>query len=207
MSVLTFQLESAKSPVEPSGGTARVSPMQKPFALLLALGFAASLNAQDKPAAAESDAVFSSPTVDIGIVASDLEASVKFYTEALGLTESKGFTATPEKATAFGLTDGLGADIRVFILGEGPGATRLKLMSFPTADSAKPDQKYIYSTVGLSYLTLRVTDMDAALERLKDAGVKLLGETPANLSGNMFLTTVRDPDGNFIELIGPMKVE
>ena len=99
----------------------------------------------------------------------------------------------------------MGADIRVFVLGEGEGATKLKLMSFPTAPGAKPDQSFIHSTVGISYLTLRVADMDATLARLKAAKVELLGETPANLSGNMYLTTVRDPDGNFIELIGPMK--
>ena len=148
---------------------------------------------------------FSSPTVDIGIVVSDLEASAKFYTEVLGLTEKKGFTATAEKATAFGLTDQVGADIRVFVLGEGEGATKLKLMAFPTKPGARPDQSYIHSTVGISYLTLRVSDMKAALDRLKAAGIEPLGETPAQLNGDVHLTTVRDPDGNFLELIGPLK--
>ncbi len=153
------------------------------------------------------ETAFSSPTVDIGIVAADLEKAASFYANALGLTETKGFSATAEKATAFGLTDHLGADIRVFILGEGTGATRLKLMSFPSSPGASPDQSYIHSTIGLSYLTLRVSDMDATLERLKKAKVALLGKTPALLSGEMYLVTVKDPDGNFIELIGPMKKE
>lgn len=178
--------------------------MQKLHAFVLALLFVPLIHAQD-PAAAGG--VFSSPTVDIGMVAGDLEKSAKFYTEVLGLTETKGFAVTPEKATALGLTDNLGAEIRVFVLGEGPGATRLKLMSFPASPGAKPDQKFIHSTLGLSYLTLRVTDMDAALKRLADAKIELLGETPASLGGDLFLTTVRDPDGNFIELIGPMKTE
>lgn len=148
--------------------------------------------------------VFSSPTVDIGIVASDLDKSVAFYRDALGLTEIKGFTATAEKATAFGLTDHVGADIRVFVLGEGDGATKLKLMSFPEKPGAKPDQAYIHSTVGISYLTMRVSDMAAALARLKSAGVELLGECPVALSGTTYFVAVKDPDGNFIELIGPM---
>ncbi len=155
----------------------------------------------------DAEATFSSVTVDIGMVAANLETSAKFYTEALGLKETKGFTASAEKATAFGLTDNHEAVIRVFILGEGEGATRLKLMSFPDAPGAKPEQKFIHSTIGVSYLTLRVTDMDAALARLKKAKVELLGKTPASLGGNNFLTCVRDPDGNFIELIGPMKSE
>ncbi len=153
--------------------------------------------------AQEETPVFSSATVDIGIVVGDMDASVKFYTEALGVKEVEGFTASAEKASAFGLTDNREAVIRVFVLGEGPGATKLKLMSFPEAKPAKQDQKFIHSTIGVSYLTLRVTDMDVALKRLSDSKIKLLGKTPANLSGNMYLTTVQDPDGNFIELIGP----
>jgi len=186
---------------------APVLRMQKILVASLSLIVGSSLLLTPDTDAADSDekAVFSSVTVDIGMVAADLEKSARFYTEALGLTETKGFTASAEKATAFGLTDNHEAVIRVFVLGEGEGATRLKLMSFPNAQGVKPDQKFIHSTIGVSYLTLRVTDMDAALERLKKAKVELLGETPASLGGNNFLTCVRDPDGNFIELIGPMK--
>ena len=173
-----------------------------PFLLLVILP--AAMLADEKEASSPP-AVFSSPTVDIGIVASDLEGSVAFYRDALGLTESKGFTATAEKATAFGLTDHVGADIRVFLLGEGDGATRIKLMSFPEKPGAKPDQRYIHSTVGISYLTLRVVDMKAALARLESAGVKLQGQSPVLLNGTTHLAVVKDPDGNFIELIGPME--
>jgi catechol 2,3-dioxygenase-like lactoylglutathione lyase family enzyme len=183
--------------------------MQKILIASLSLLLGSSLLLTPNTAAAEPDkeATFSSVTVDIGMVAADLEKSAEFYTEALGLKETKGFTAPAEMATAFGLTDNHEAVIRVFILGEGEGATRLKLMSFPNAPGAKPDQKFIHSTIGVSYLTLRVTDMAAALARLKKAKIELLGETPSPLGGNNFLTCVRDPDGNFIELIGPMKSE
>jgi catechol 2,3-dioxygenase-like lactoylglutathione lyase family enzyme len=47
--------------------------------------------------------------------------------------------------------------------------------------------------------------MDQALARLKQAGVKLLGETPVSLGDKRQLVAVRDPDGNFVELIGPAK--
>jgi predicted enzyme related to lactoylglutathione lyase len=68
----------------------------------------------------------------------------------------------------------------------------------------EPNQKYIHSTLGISYLTLRVVDMTAALARLKKAKVKLLGQTPASLGGNNRITVFHDPDGNFVELIGPV---
>jgi len=52
---------------------------------------------------------------------------------------------------------------------------------------------------------LRVENMTAALARLKKAKVKLLGETPASLGGDNRITVFHDPDGNFVELIGPVK--
>jgi predicted enzyme related to lactoylglutathione lyase len=79
------------------------------------------------------------------------------------------------------------------------------MMAFPKAQGKKPDQEFIHSTLGVSYLTLFVTDMDAVMIRLKKAGVKTLGKTPASIGGPNFLTVFRDPDGNFIELIGPSK--
>jgi len=150
-------------------------------------------------------AKFSKAVVDIGMVAKDIEKTAKFYTEVIGLTEVKGFKASAEKATSFGLTDNQPADIRVFMLGSDPASTRLKIMSFPKREGAIPDQKFIHSTIGISYLTIMVQDMDDALARLKKANVKLLGKTPASLGGNTRITVFHDPDGNFVELIGPVK--
>ena len=154
---------------------------------------------------AAEPAKFASGVVDIGMVAKDVEKTAKFYTEVVGLKEVKGFEAPAEKATAFGLTDNQPAKVRVFVLGDAPNSTRLKIMSFPKRPGVAPNQKYIHSTLGLSYLTLRVENMDAALARLKQAKVKLLGQTPASLGGDNRITVFHDPDGNFVELIGPLK--
>jgi catechol 2,3-dioxygenase-like lactoylglutathione lyase family enzyme len=150
-------------------------------------------------------AKFSKAVVDIGMVAKNIEKTAKFYTEVIGLTEVKGFKASAEKATSFGLTDNQPADIRVFMLGDDPDSTRLKIMSFPKREGARPDQKFIHSTIGISYLTIMVKDMDDALARLKKANIKLLGKTPASLGGKNRITVFHDPDGNFVELIGPVK--
>ena len=48
-------------------------------------------------------AKFGKGIVDIGMVAEDLERTVKFYTEVVGLKEVKGFEASAEKATQFGV--------------------------------------------------------------------------------------------------------
>ncbi|MDA7618851.1 VOC family protein [Akkermansiaceae bacterium] len=171
------------------------------FASLLLAAPAFSQEAE-KPAPA-----FSSAVADIGIVVKDLKKSGTFYTETLGMTEVKGFSVPAEKAAGIGLTDNQPATIRVFVLDpSAKGAkTKFKLMSFPDAPGKMQDQKFIHSSIGVSYLTLYVTDMTAAVERLKKAEVKLLGKTPTDLGGGKFITVFHDPDGNFIELIGPME--
>ena len=171
---------------------------------LLSCHFAPALaqEAEEKPVG-----IFSNPSADIGIVVKDLETSAKFYTETLGMTEVKGFSVPAEKAAAIGLTDNQPATIRVFVLdpnAKGP-KTKFKLMSFPDAPGKMQDQKFIHSSIGVSYLTLFVTDMNKSLAKLKDAKVELLGKTPSDLGGGNFITVFRDPDGNFIELIGPKK--
>ena len=167
-------------------------------ALLALFGFNYSAQADEK-------SVFTKATIDLGIVVSDLDEAAKFYSEVIGLTEVDGFKVTGERTSEFGLTDNQPITVRRFVLNDGKNGSSLKLMAFPNAPGKKPDQKFIHSTLGFSYLTLFVNDMTAAVERAKKAGVKMLGATPSKLGGDNYLTVYRDPDGNFIELIGVMK--
>lgn len=153
--------------------------------------------------AAEGGPEFSKPVIDIGIVVNDVAKSAAFYTNAIGFKEVPGFKVSAERAAAIGLTDQQPADIRVFQLGEGNLATRVKLMSFPNAPGRQPDQKFIHSTVGMRYLTLYVSDLNVSLKRLAKEQVKLLGQTPVDLGGGTWIAVLQDPDGNFIELVGP----
>jgi lactoylglutathione lyase len=106
------------------------------------------------------------------------------------------------------LTDHQKLDIRVLVLDDGETATRLKLMQVPGVKSKKADNAFIHSQLGYSYLTIYVADGKAALERLRRAGVKPLAKGPVplppDLPAGMALSVVRDPDGNLIELIGPV---
>lgn len=145
---------------------------------------------------------FSNKTIDIGVVVGDIEKSAKFYTEAIGFTELSGFSVPASMATDAGLTDNQPLKIRVFALGKDK-ATKIKLMQIPGVDSKKSDNTFIHSQLGVSYLTIYVSDTNVALERLKKAGVKLLGKSPVKLAEGIHLTLFRDPDGNVIELVGP----
>jgi len=150
---------------------------------------------------------FTTPKIDLGVVVSDIDAAVKFYTEAIGFRETRGFQVTGPFAKRSGLTDGKPLDIRVLVLGEGEAATKLKLMEVSGAESKKSDNAYIHSQLGYSYITIFIKDTGAAMARLNKAGVEPVAEGPAeipkDLAPGVYLTIVRDPDGNLIELVGP----
>ena len=153
---------------------------------------------------------FLKPTIDLGCVVSDIDASLKFYTEAIGFKEAGAFEVSPEFATDSGLTDNKKLEVKILTLGEGPGATGLKLMQVD-GTSAKSNNQYINSTLGFSYITIMVSSTDDAVARLKKAGVKPIAKGPVtlpdSLDPSLALTIVRDPDGNMIELVGPKPKE
>ncbi len=150
---------------------------------------------------------FAKPTIDLGTVVSDIDASVKFYTEAIGFKVAGGFEVNADFAKDAGLTDSKALDIKVLTLGEGEGATKLKLMQVGCKSGAKAKNDYIDTTLGFSYITIFINSTDDAMARLKKAGVKPIAKGPATLPENLdpeiALTIVRDPDGNFVELVGP----
>ena len=153
---------------------------------------------------------FVEATIDLGCVVSNLNASVKFYTEAIGFKVAGGFKVSADFAKDAGLTEGKALDIKVLTLGgaEGAEATKLKLMQVEGSGGAAKND-HIDSTLGYSYISAFVKSTDAALARLKKAGVKPIARGPATLPANpsMSLTIVRDPDGNFVELVGPKPKE
>jgi len=172
-----------------------------PLVLSLALGLIVG-----RPGALPED--FSRTTIDLGVVVADLEASAAFYADALGFTEADGFSVPADFCTDAGLTDEQPLTIRVFVLGEGESATRVKLMEVPGAEPKAGANAFIHSQLGFRYLTVYVTDTTAALERLAAAGVKPLAKGPVPIGEGPeadFLSLVADPDGNLIELIGPKR--
>ena len=171
--------------------------------LSIALLFSASLatRAADVPAAK----AFSKSVIDVGIVVEDLEKSMAFYTEAIGFTPAGKFVAKAAVANDAGLsTTSSGITIHKLKLGDDEGATTLKLMEIPDADRKKAPTATIHSQLGISYLTIRVTDMTQSLAKAAKLGYKPAAKGPVDLGGgNLYLAVLKDPDGNFIELVGP----
>jgi catechol 2,3-dioxygenase-like lactoylglutathione lyase family enzyme len=174
--------------------------------LFLAAPLAAVAAVSVSPTAAPAD--FASTTVDIGVHVSDIKASADFYANVIGFTEVDGFDVSAESATAVGLTDDQPLAVRVFVLGEGESAARVKLMEVPDVETKESDNAYLHSQLGFRYLTIFVEDMNAAVERLRATGSELIADGPVLVGedpSGPYVAVVRDPDGNLIELIGPKR--
>jgi lactoylglutathione lyase len=155
------------------------------------------------PAARAAESEFSKPTIDIGIVVKDAEKTARFLTNAIGFKEVRGFSVTSDLGKKIGLLNGQATEVRVFALDDAEPGTRVKVLSFPKEPGKQADQAFIHTTLGIRYLTLYVKNISRSLERLKAAGIPTLGETPVEVGTGTWLVAVKDPDGNFIELIGP----
>jgi len=139
------------------------------------------------------------------VVVKDLDAAVAFYTDVIGMTKTGGFEVDAEFGQASGLTKGLPFSVTVLKLKDAPDATQFKLMSFEK-DAETPKSTSIEDALGVQYITLMVSDLTPFAARIRAAGVPFLGQTPVPLGdGGQHFVLVQDPDGTFIELIGPMK--
>ena len=119
------------------------------------------------------------------------------------MKETGGFSVNSEMGLKTGLTNGIAFDVKVLKLIDSPKATEWKLLSFKK-EATHPEQKYIQDDTGMQYITIFVNDLQPFEERLRENNIPLLGETPTQLGDGRYFILVQDPDGVFIELIGPM---
>lgn len=177
----------------------------RPLLILVTLASTTCLFPAASAVAADDE--FARTTIDLGMIVSDLDKSIAFYTQAIGFKEVPGFEVAGQVTADAGLTDNHPLKVRVLVLGDGPTATRLKLMEVPAAAPKRGDNQFVHSELGFRYITIRVNDMTRAVARLNKAGVKPLGKCPMalpkSLAPGAYLTVFRDPDGNRVEFVGP----
>ncbi|MEI6252375.1 MAG: VOC family protein [Mycobacteriaceae bacterium] len=127
-------------------------------------------------------------SIEIGVVTTNLDAMVAFYEDFLGLTHQ-------------GNLDFPGGTMRRYAL----GSNVLKLVTYdepPTAPTAPGGGR---AQAGLRYITLVVAGVRQAAGQATDAGYEV-AEPPTNFPAvpGMGWSFVADPDGNWIELVGPL---
>ena len=146
---------------------------------------------------------FAKSAISIGVVCEDLNKSLDFYLNVIGMVKTGEFGVESATAKSLGLSNGNSFDVKVLKLENSENAPEWKLMSFGKK-ATHPKQNYVPDDNGMQYITIFVKTMKPLLERIKQHGVKTLGTTtPAMLSETLQFVLVQDPDGNFIELIGP----
>lgn len=173
--------------------------MKKMFFIAILVFAVMSVSAQNQSAKSE----FSNPTIFVGSVVTDLEKSVDFYTNIIGMKKTGAFSVDAEKAKELGLTNGKKIDVTVLKLEDSPQANEWKLMSFGT----KPGHKkpaYLDDDTGMQYITILVNHLEPIMQRIEKNNVKILSGKPSKLADGRFFILTQDPDGTFIELIGPM---
>ena len=141
----------------------------------------------------------------INIVVSDLERSVKFYTEVLGFEHVNTVHLEGDWIDSIVGLNGVNADVAFIVAPEGEPKIELLCYKSPMGDSIPANSSG--NTVGLRHIALRVDDIQASAQKLKDAGVKLLSEpimVPASLAPQnpvrKTLCYFHDPDGVLLEI-------
>jgi catechol 2,3-dioxygenase-like lactoylglutathione lyase family enzyme len=147
---------------------------------------------------------FSSGLIGVGVVCKDIDKSLDFYLNVIGMTKVGEFDVDGDFGKSSGLTDGLAFHVDVLKLQDSPEANQWKLMSFKK-EGSHPMPTYIHDDTGMQYITIMVNSLEPFLERIKEHKVKLMGDTPIPLGETDNFVLVQDPDGTIIELIGPPK--
>lgn len=145
---------------------------------------------------------FAKSGISIGVVVEDLNKSLNFYINVIGMVKTGEFSVDAAKAEELGLSKGNSFDVKVLKLENSENAPEWKLMSFGKKAS-HPKQTYVPDDTGVQYITIFVKSMKPVLERIQKSGVKMLGKSPAMLDAERQFVLVQDPDGTFVELIGP----
>ncbi len=142
----------------------------------------------------------------IGFTVTDLDRSVEFYRDVLGLSyQGEMLMDGPETASLF---DRPGCRARVAYLREADHqAPPVELIQF-LDQPCQVDQPSLFKT-SISELCFSTDDIDAEYARLMEKGVRFLSEpqtfdSTAYGFGKSRAVYFFDPDGNVLELIQPM---
>ena len=123
--------------------------------------------------------------VDAGVLVTDLERSLGFYRDLIGLPVI--------------------AEITTSLIGKGRmvqlqhGASLIKLVEMEQSPT-QTSPAGLSSAFGYRYITLMITDMDAMMEKIEQANVPIA--LPLTTLGNgAQIVMVEDPDGNVVEFV------
>ena len=142
---------------------------------------------------------FDTKPMDVGVVVSDLEKSLDFYTNVIGMTKVSTYHLSGENAKTAGLTDGKALDIVNLKLNNEPSAPGFKLTKIQDVKGAPLTNSF---SPGSRYISIFVKDLDPYLNRIKERNIRLLSKINPMVAPEGYKGIVlQDPDGALLELI------
>lgn len=134
----------------------------------------------------------------VGVCVSDLERSIHFYCNRLGFQYLSRIHLAGEPSDTLLALQGVDAHV-AYLERDG---FRLELLGFvsPRSEPLEPPRRMNH--FGFTHLSLRVTDLDETVERLRAEGVQVLDRTRIDIAARGSVAVmITDPDGLWIELV------
>jgi lactoylglutathione lyase len=147
----------------------------------------------------ESNPFAMTAPLEVGIGCCNLSLMRRFYEGVLGLRFVSEGRAPEHLAQSFRLARGSATVVRL----QTSNGERIKLVA-PDAAPAPPAEygAIVFDRPNVSYLTLIVADVDAAILRLHDAGtVCMTGDQRVESRPGLYVAFLRDPEGNVVKLV------
>lgn len=133
----------------------------------------------------------------IGIVVKDLQDSLKFYQELLGLPVVKDMLETgPFIEEILGFKSAQVRTVKLQTSGNGI----VELLDYRIPESPASPEKKLHQN-GLTHFALTVVHIDSLHKKLTDAGVEFISPPRLSPDAKAKVAFCRDPEGNFIELV------
>ena len=131
------------------------------------------------------------PAVDLGMVCSNFDESLRFYRDQLGFEEVLDIQIPADVATGACLAPGPFRQVRLQA-----GQTKIKLMEI---DAPPPARSFDFQA-GVRWLTFIVDDVPGLVEQLRARGVEFMAES-VSAPDAKHVICAKGPDGMLIELV------
>lgn len=141
-----------------------------------------------------------------GICVADVDASIRFYQQALGFEIQENHPRLEGPWLDAG-TEIAGAALRAQMLRDAAGVT-IELLYFQAPGSNGPRTRPPLNQFGLTHLAFNVDDIDAAIDRVRTAGGQVHLATRVYYdANNAEIVYANDPDGVRIELVSSPRLQ
>lgn len=139
----------------------------------------------------------------VGFVVSDVEKSLKWYTEVLGLKVEREIRELSGDWIS-AVTGFPGSRMKMAWVGTGGGAS-IELDEYVTPPGSNDQPTANQNDVRASHVGVQVDDVHAEYERMSALGFRFAGPPPVKLDNEFpwanCAVFLQDPDGNWIELL------